>query len=190
MLMMRPHFARRNRRRGRTCAQERAGDVDPEHGLPLVQRDLVERPHRERGEDRGIVDEDVDPSEFVLHGARHGGDRIRIGNIGRDGASTPACFANLHCHRIAARSIALGDDRNGAGLRQRLGEGAAQPLSGAGDHRDAIRQSRKDRVAAVRPAFRRAHAAACVNPSSAARASQGCHHGSTARSRAMSPAAI
>ena len=91
---------------------------------------------------------------------------------------------------MRALGIALGDDRNGVGPRQRLGEGAAQPLSGTGDHRDVIRQSRKNDVAAVRPAFRRAHAAACVNPSSAARASQGCHHGLTARSRAMSPAAM
>ena len=50
--MMRPHLARAHRRQHGARAQKRAGEIDAQHLLPFLERNLVERPHLQRRENR------------------------------------------------------------------------------------------------------------------------------------------
>jgi hypothetical protein len=118
-------------------AQERAGHVHPQHVLPLFERDLIERPHLDRREDRRIVDQNIDAAELSLNRLRHRGNRFRIGDVRRDCARTAACGRDLGRHGLAALAVAFRDHRNGALCGERLGKSAPDALAGAGDDRHA-----------------------------------------------------
>jgi hypothetical protein len=56
---------------------------------------------------------------------------------------------DLGRNRLAAFTVALGDDRDCAGRRECLGESAPQPLAGAGDDRDASHERGENDVARI-----------------------------------------
>ena len=73
----------------RLRAQEGAGQVGLDHAVPLGE---FERVRRLADIDAGIVDEDVDPAELVGDAADHGGDRLLVGDVGRDRNRLGAAF--------------------------------------------------------------------------------------------------
>ena len=52
------------------AGEEHRGDVDVHHLAPLLERDLGERPHRERRVEAGVVDEDVDRARSARRSRR------------------------------------------------------------------------------------------------------------------------
>ena len=60
MLTILPPPCAAHHRHDRAAGQEHRGDVHVHHLPPLLERDLGERPHRERRVEAGVVDEDVD----------------------------------------------------------------------------------------------------------------------------------
>jgi hypothetical protein len=111
--------------------------------LMMRERDLLERTHLQGREDARVVDQDVDAAEPPVDLRHHVVDRGRVGDVGMHGERLAA---DLGRDRPALVVVALGDHRDGARQRERLGEGAAQSLSGPGDDRDPAAQRRRDHV--------------------------------------------
>ena len=118
--------------------QPDAAHVDRHQLIPLGRRDVPEGPHRQRREDRRVVDEDVDAAELV---ERRGGERIAARFVGDVGAHEMA--VHLARHRLALVGVELGDHDPGALLGEALRVGAAEALAGAGDDRHLVAQSHR-----------------------------------------------
>ena len=76
--------ARRHRRPARQRADERADDIDVEHGAPLRQVFDGERHLRVVMVDRRVVDQDVDSTEVVDGALDHGRHRYFVGHVHGD----------------------------------------------------------------------------------------------------------
>ncbi len=118
------------RRHGRAAGEEHRRDVDVHHAAPLVQRDLREGPHRQRGVEARVVDEDVETAAPLdrLHG--HPLDLGLLGNV--DGESDTAGI------RLGGTlgALQVGDDDPRALCREAVRDRLADPLGRARDERD------------------------------------------------------
>ena len=110
--------------------EEHARDVDVHHLAPLVERDLLERPHRERGVEAGVVDEDVDPAAALERLRRHALGLL----LGGDVDAEPDASFELGRRLLGPREI--GDDDPRALTGETLGDRASDPLGAAGDDRN------------------------------------------------------
>src|SRR5919106_1294399 len=106
-------------------AQELAGEVDPDHRVPLLERHLLEGRVLLQA---GVVDQDVDRAEFSQHLGKHRLDLVLLADVSLMGVGVAALVADLG-HDLLGR-LALGgvvDHHVGAGpaewhrhLRQRF----------------------------------------------------------------------
>ena len=113
-----------------------AGEVDVDHGLPLVLGHLPElRPRR----DARVGDDDVEPAELVDAGADDLVERCLVAHVGRAGDDAPAEV--LHRGRGLVEVGQIGGDDVGAGGRERRGRSPA-PDPGPRPVTNATRPSR------------------------------------------------
>ncbi len=119
--------------RDRLRAVERGAHVDVEDALPLLRRDVFERPPHLTQDPSGVVHQDIDAARR----------RRRVGDKGLDGEGVAHIGG-------AYRADAAGGDREArrlaqlvfehvaspharAALRERQADGASEPVGGAGD---------------------------------------------------------
>ena len=114
----------------RPAGEEHRRDVDVHHLAPLVERDLLERAHLERGVEAGVVDEDVDRAaalDDLVDQPLHVG---LVRDVGGDADAVRERRGRL------LGAVQVGDDDARALRRQALGDRAADALRRAGDDRD------------------------------------------------------
>ena len=100
-------------RHGGAAGQEHRRDVDVHHAPPLLERDLGERPHRERGVEPRVVDEHVEPAAALERLRDHPVDRGLVGDV--DGQADAARVGRGS--RVGA--LQVGDDDPRALRRER-----------------------------------------------------------------------
>src|SRR5262249_38374584 len=128
------------------AAQERACDIDLEHRLPFRERNLLEWSRVERRENRRVVDKNVDPQVSLLNDCANVSERSGMGDSGGDRACFSPGSRDLGRPRLAALTVALGNDCDRADRREPLSEGAPQALASAGDNRNAVAERRKNDI--------------------------------------------
>src|SRR5262249_20318440 len=121
-----------------TARQPGAAEIDRHHAVPLGGVDLIERRarHRHGGEDRGVVDEDVDAAVALDRASGHFRDARLLGDVGAHGEAT-----HLRRHALGRRPVELGDDDGGALLCKPAGICFADAVPATGDDRDTTLQS-------------------------------------------------
>ena len=117
-------------------AVERAIQIEIDIAVPLLRRHLrhlVEDPFA------GVVDENIEPAEFPVHGLEEFADLLNPGDIRGMTGDPPQRLhlADRPLDRFAA-APADGDRRSLA--QQSLGDGAPDPPRAAGDHGDLARK--------------------------------------------------
>ena len=125
-----------HRRQHGLRTQQRAPEVDVDHPVPLVDRDVAEPVLREVPHDRGVVDEDVDAAERVDRGARHGLRRREIPHV--DGHADHAGAVGLQ--RVGGLGggalVDVGEHHGGAGFAECTPVGHADAAGTTGDDGD------------------------------------------------------
>ena len=125
---------------GTTALQLRnmRGDVDVHHPAPLLERDLREGPHRERGVEAGVVDEDVEPAAAL---ERLVGQPLHV-LLGGDVDGEPDAVRELRRGLLGPlrSAITIARPRGEA-----AGDGVPDPLRAAGDDGDLARRASSDR---------------------------------------------
>ena len=113
-----------------TAREEHAEHVDVHHLAPLVDGDLVERAHRQRRVQAGVVDEDVDAAARLDGVRRHALDRRLVRDVDRQADTV----------RVGGRrrlgALEVGDHDPRALGCQSHGDCLADALGAAGDDRD------------------------------------------------------
>jgi hypothetical protein len=104
----------------RSAGEEHGGDVHVHHLPPLLERDLGEWSHRERGVEAGVVDQDVEAPLAVERLVDHATDVVLVRDVGAD---------------AAFRRVEVGDDDDRALGGEAVGDCSADPLRPAGDNR-------------------------------------------------------
>jgi hypothetical protein len=114
--------------------QEGAGQVGLHDAHPLLVGQILERDAA--GRNAGVVEQQVDPAVGLFHRREQGGDRCRVGDVGRhdEGARRRRVrqARRLFQHVLAAP----GQHDIPAGLQQGMRRGAADAAAGAGDDGD------------------------------------------------------
>src|ERR1700688_2611169 len=111
--------------------QERAASVGGEDGVPLAEGEALEIGSVVVG---GVVDEDVDASEFAPGIFHHGLDAGFIGDVAAQGEGAHAVAGEIDDGLLGfAGGIEIGEGDVGAGLGQGESGGASQAAGGAGD---------------------------------------------------------
>ena len=85
--------------------------------------------------DAGVVDEDVDPSEFAPDVVGHSGDSGLVGDIGDHGYRFGAALPEFGGRGIRLRLVAPDDRDSGTGFRQPARHAKADAAIAAGDDR-------------------------------------------------------
>ena len=131
MLMMRPDFARFHAGHHRADGMERRRQVDANDGVPLLDRELLDR---RDVLDAGIVDEDVDGAEIPLGLGHHLRDLARAQHVGRIESDAGAVRrTGLDGGRIVGRRAEAVEHDIGACRGERLGDAEADAGGRAGD---------------------------------------------------------
>ena len=106
--------------------EKRSRHVDLEHGIEIGALDLD---NRRGGEDRGVVDQDVDLPEPVHRLGDSGLDACLLGHVhlDRDGR-----IADVPCGLAGALEVDIGEGDLGPLRRIGLGESQPDPARGAG----------------------------------------------------------
>jgi hypothetical protein len=127
-----------HQRQHRPRAEERPGDIDPQHLFPFRQRDLLEWTHVQCREDCRVVDEHFGPAEGLFDVGAQPFDRCFIGHVGFDDRRVPVAARDLALDGARLFHIALGDHNFGAGGCKGFGECPPNALAGAGDDDDLV----------------------------------------------------
>src|ERR671918_1482500 len=114
-------------------AEELAGEVDADHGVPGVERHLLEARVLLQA---GVADQDVDRAELIEHRGEHRLALVLLADVGPVGIGVAAFVADLGDHLLGR--LALGgvvDHHVGAGPAERQRHALADAGAGAGDER-------------------------------------------------------
>ena len=122
-----------HRPRGGSRAEEHAGQVDAEHGVPLLEGHLGEGGI---ALEPGVADQDVDATPGPEHLGQHGLDLGLPGNVGANGAGLGAAGLEVVDDPRGGVGVAgVVHDDVGAGGGQRPRDALADARAGAGDER-------------------------------------------------------
>jgi hypothetical protein len=117
----------------RLRAQERAGEVDVDDALPLLERQVLERP---ADADPGVVEQQVDAAERALRRAEQRVHRRRVRDVGRHRDRARGVVAGAD-DRLVQRLLPPARERDAPAVaQQRDGDGLADAGAGAGDDGD------------------------------------------------------
>ena len=117
-------------RHDRAAGEEHRRDVHVHDLPPLVERDLGERPHRERRVEAGVVDEDVDAAAALHRLVDHPADGRLVGNVDLEPDAVRERLRRL------ARVLEVGDDHARARVGEASRDRVADALRAAGDDCD------------------------------------------------------
>jgi hypothetical protein len=121
-------------RHDRTATEERAGEIDAHHFLPVGLGDVLDV--RGRSRDAGVVDEYVDRAEAPPRGLDHRLDVARASDVGRDGEGAPAARADLPLDRADRLAVSRGDDDARTRVGERDRDRTSDALAASGDDRN------------------------------------------------------
>jgi hypothetical protein len=139
MWMMLPSPRRHHQRQHRAAHQVGAADVHGEHAVPLVRRDVADRPARVISRSR--IDENVYDPESVAR-RRRGAKRVRLdADVAAHGDDLAAGSRNRRGGRVRGRCIAIDAGDRGSGMRECQRDGARNAVAGAGHDRDFVVQA-------------------------------------------------
>ena len=117
------------RRRG-LRAQERAGEIDRQHARPVLVGDVEDR--LEDG-DAGIVDQRVEPAEFLRDGVEGAGHALRVGDVAGRCARVTSGLAERRERALQVLAVDV-EQRHAPALGEKaLGGGEPDAARGAGD---------------------------------------------------------
>jgi hypothetical protein len=122
---------------GLAGAEEGAGEVDRDHGLPLGQGDLVRVAGR--GEAAGVVEEEIHATMPLDRPVEQGPHRRLVGDVGRDRVEQAGQPGAPLGHRLQGSGPAAGQHHRPAVGGQGDGGGGADAAAGPGDDRDLRR---------------------------------------------------
>src|SRR5690606_12537542 len=113
--------------------EEHAGQVDPDHLLPAVQRILAHG--RGRAADPRVVHGDVQPAETLLRLVHQRRVVFRPGDVHPEERRGAPVRLDLFHRPAAAGLVDVRDHRARTGCRELEGDVAADAAAGPGDHR-------------------------------------------------------
>jgi hypothetical protein len=122
---------------GLAGAEEGAGEVHGDHGLPLGQGDLVRVAGR--GPGAGVVEQQVDAAVPLDRPVEQGPHRRLVGDVGRDRVEQADQPGAPLGHRLEGSGPAAGQDHRPAVGGQGDGDGGADAAAGPGHDRDPRR---------------------------------------------------
>ena len=127
-------------------SQPGAAGIDCHHPVPGLDVDFLEGPAANRGSDRAVVDQSVEPAVASGDRPAQGGDARGLAEIDRHEGRIDAVFRQRFGGLPPPILDQLGDDYRGCALRRRgFGEGPAEPAPGPGNRHDfAVEQAHQD----------------------------------------------
>jgi len=125
-----PAALRNHAPRGRLGGQERAGQVDAQHPVPILDAGIERQPVQP---DAGIIDRDIDAA-IALDGFRHLRLAIaRFRDIRQEGACRATRVGDGRRHRLGARKIPVRTQHRRPFGGEAFRDRATEPTAGAGD---------------------------------------------------------
>ena len=124
-------------RHGHAGGDEHAHQVDLDVPAPAPLALLEERTP---GDPAGVVDQDVDPPEFLVGRRHHRADLLALHYVGGNAERLAAHVADAPGGLLAARGLDVGDHHVGAVLGERQGDPLTNAAATAGDDRHLVRQ--------------------------------------------------
>jgi hypothetical protein len=117
-------------------AEERTGEVDVDHALPVGQLEFLEG--HGRSVPAGVVDQEVEPAVGLADGGEQGLHRSRVGDVGGDGEAVVTGGPEL-AGEVVQRLWASPREHHGPAVaRQREGDGAPDTRTSTGDDGDLV----------------------------------------------------
>ena len=119
-------------------AEEIAGQIDGENGIPLGQRQRVEPAGAQH---RGGVDEDAARAQRFLDRLGDSGNALGAGRIAIRHDMVAAKFAQLRARRLQAAFVAIDGGNTGTGPRKTCGNGTADTTASPCHNAHAAREA-------------------------------------------------